>query len=97
MRLSDHIRREIKLAAQCYFKQAPVYLFGSRRDDSRRGGDIDLYIETVMSDSEVAQAKIKMMAQLYRRIGERKIDIVVNNGGAALPIFQRARREGVPL
>ena len=97
MRLSDHIRREIKLAAQRYFKQAPVYLFGSRRDDSRRGGDIDLYIETVMSDSEVAQAKIKMMAQLYRRIGERKIDIVVNNGRVALPIFQRARREGVPL
>lgn len=97
MRLSDHIRREIKLAAQRYFKDAPVYLFGSRLDDARRGGDIDLYIETAMPDSEVAQAKIKMTAQLYRRIGERKIDIVVNNGGAALPIFQRARREGIPL
>lgn len=41
MRLDSKTRVEIREAAERFFG-ADVYLFGSRTDDARRGGDIDL-------------------------------------------------------
>jgi predicted nucleotidyltransferase len=96
MRLSVTERREIRAAASKYFG-AEVYLFGSRLDDTRRGGDIDLYIETTLDDGGAARAKIAMLGYLYHRIGERKIDIVVNNGRGDLPIYRVARQSGERL
>lgn len=47
MRLTEDQIRVVKLRAAEYFgPDADVWLFGSRVDDSERGGDIDLYIET---------------------------------------------------
>ena len=46
MRLSETERKAIKAALKKHFDAtARVYLFGSRTDDQKRGGDIDLYIE----------------------------------------------------
>jgi len=48
MRLSNDSMLTIKQAVTLIFgKDAKVYLFGSRADDAKKGGDIDLYIETV--------------------------------------------------
>lgn len=45
MRLTEHQAKVIKKNCQMVFgEQTQVYLFGSRTDDNRRGGDIDLYI-----------------------------------------------------
>ena len=47
MRLSNDSMLTIKQAVTLIFgKDAKVYLFGSRTDDAKKGGDIDLYIET---------------------------------------------------
>jgi uncharacterized protein len=41
----------IKQTARDYFgKEAKIYLFGSRVSDHKKGGDIDLYIETNSKD-----------------------------------------------
>jgi predicted nucleotidyltransferase len=96
MRLTDNEKREIRTAARKYFG-ADVYLFGSRLEDARRGGDIDLYIEAALDDAAAARARIGMLGYLYRRIGERKIDIVVNNGREDLPIYRVARQSGARL
>lgn len=96
MRLTESEKREIHAAASKYFG-GDVYLFGSRVDDTRRGGDIDLYIETTLDDEAAMRAKFAMLGRLYYRIGERKIDVVVNNGRADLPIFRVAREHGVRL
>jgi hypothetical protein len=75
----------------------PPRLFGSRVDDTRRGGDIDLYIETTLSPHDAFQRETQLAADLYRALGERKVDIVVNTGRRDLPIYRVAREQGVWL
>ncbi|MFM9967197.1 MAG: nucleotidyltransferase domain-containing protein [Burkholderiales bacterium] len=96
MRLDDKTRLEIRDAAQRFFG-ADVYLFGSRTDDQKRGGDIDLYIERTMSEDEAVRARVAMLGHLYNRIGERKIDLVINTGKDDRPIFDEARRQAQKL
>lgn len=51
-----------------------VYLFGSRVDDSKRGGDIDVLLltDTKLPHTELYKMKISFCALF----GEQKIDIV---------------------
>ncbi len=44
MRLTDNDKRAIKETFFEIFEDGKIYLFGSRADDTKRGGDIDLYI-----------------------------------------------------
>ncbi len=68
-------------------KDAIVWLFGSRVDDSKRGGDIDLLIETDFSDpSERIFKQSQLWAKLQMRLGEQKIDIIL-----AAPEFEEQK------
>lgn len=74
---------------------AKVYIFGSQLDDARRGGDIDVYIETSIKDaSELVELKIFFLMGMEKYLGERKLDVVVNNLAAPknLPIYSAAKR-----
>ena len=76
MRLSDQQIQSIhKIARQVFGKNVKVYLFGSRIDDTLRGGDIDLLIST---EDHLMNIKNKLMflVGLKKEIGEQKIDIV---------------------
>jgi predicted nucleotidyltransferase len=95
MRLSDTVRTLIREAALRHFG-APVRLFGSRLDDNARGGDIDLYLECDLPAEEIAKRRILLLAQLHRELGERRIDLVVDNHSVVLPIHD-AGRNGVLL
>lgn len=53
---------------------ARIYLFGSRVDDTKRGGDIDLLI---MSEILSADDRGKIRWKLWEQIGEQKIDILI--------------------
>ena len=78
---------------------AKVWLFGSRVDDSKRGGDIDLLIrpELPLTAGESLLAKLRFLGKLERGLGERKIDVVVEGPQDQRPIVAQAHREGVPL
>ena len=79
---------------------ARVYLFGSRTDDSRQGGDIDLLVEpaTALTPDARLDARLKMLAALHRQLGERKIDLVFQQPDGQDTAFQRlARRQGIRL
>jgi len=79
---------------------ARVSLFGSRLDDRRKGGDIDLYIDgRVMTLDEQLDAKLLLLVQLKRRLGDQKIDIVFApaSGQALWPIHQSAIQQGQRL
>lgn len=71
-------------------------LFGSRADDNKRGGDIDLYIET-SEKANLLDKKVKLLVRLNRDLGEQKIDVVINNFSAEKDIFTIARSTGVWL
>lgn len=77
-----------------------VSLFGSRLDDSRKGGDIDLYIDgSVMTLAEQLDAKLQLLVQLKRQLGDQKIDIVFAPaaGQTPWPIHQSAMQQAQRL
>ena len=97
MRLSEFQIELIKNLSHRFFgKNAKVYLFGSRADDNKKGGDIDIYIETDIKEN-VFDKKIGMLVELEKKIGQRKIDLVVNNFANHLPIYEIAKKEGIIL
>lgn len=96
MRIASETARIIRETATEVFG-APVRLFGSRLDDSARGGDIDLFVETDLSAEEAEAGRLRMMARLARRLGDRKIDLVIKTRECELPIHAIARRQGVML
>ncbi|WP_321778077.1 nucleotidyltransferase family protein [Sulfurimonas sp.] len=61
------------------FGDVAVYLFGSRTDDSKRGGDIDLAIDADISKQEFRKKKSLFLAMLMRIDFDYKIDIVSFN------------------
>lgn len=99
MRLTAEQRSAIvEETTRTFGPAASVRLFGSRADDARRGGDIDLHIEAEGSPAELLDRELALYARLLRRLGERRIDIVVQPRGATLrPIDEQARRSGVLL
>ncbi len=74
-----------------------IWLFGSRVDMQKRGGDIDLYIETKLSAQDAYNAKINLVNNICDDIGDQKIDVVLNvlSTNDILPIYNKARKEGV--
>lgn len=101
MRLSPEEVDAIKNTVAKYFGEgASVQLFGSRVDDDRRGGDIDLYIVTQLPDaSTIVEAETRFLAALKREIGDQKIDVLVDYPARRQrpPIFAVARQTGVRL
>ncbi len=97
MRLKkEHIDAIKKCSKKVFGEDAQVYLFGSRVDDSRKGGDIDIYIETGIEEN-IIEKKIKLLGMLHKELGEQKIDIVINNFKKNKLIYDIAKYEGVRL
>lgn len=92
----EHIDFIKTIAKDCFGKNAKVYLFGSRVDDKKKGGDIDLYIETDLKD-DLFKQKLKMLRMLHNLLGEQKIDIVINNFVTDKYIYKVAKNEGIQL
>lgn len=78
-----------------------VRLFGSRVDDARRGGDIDLHVE--VPEALDARGRVRLatalVADIWMRTGEAQhIDVVVLAAGQPeRRIDQAARRDGLVL
>ncbi|CAN5291378.1 hypothetical protein BH10PSE19_BH10PSE19_15690 [soil metagenome] len=84
-----------------YFAQSDhLWLFGSRVDLKKKGGDIDLYIETKESDVKcVVNKKIAFVNELWVQLGEQKIDVVLHllSSSEHLTIYDIAKAEGCLL
>jgi len=91
-------RNELQAAVHVVKKHlgasAAVWLFGSRADDAKKGGDIDLYVETDAANVvlPVARARGELADVLCRHV-----DLVVNNHTRDEPIFDVAKTQGVRL
>ena len=99
MRLTDRQKERIReTAAECFGSTVEVMVFGSRVDDSARGGDIDLLIITDTDGRSARSAKIRFLVKLKQRIGDRHIDVVLQTPDTKeSSIHAVAKREGVLL
>ena len=99
MRITTSEQKAIVNITHKYFdKNAEVYLFGSRIDDSKKGGDIDLYIisKNKSNAEQLYNKKIKFLVDLNLAIGEQKIDVIIAKDKNRL-IEQEAIRTGIKL
>lgn len=78
MRLTDYQRgRILDVIKRNFGETANVYLFGSRVDDHKKGGDIDLLVVMSGSIDDLEYLKIKSITGIQFAIGDQKIDMVV--------------------
>lgn len=78
-----------------------VFLFGSRVDDRRRGGDIDLLVEIpeLLSPVEVVRLRSRFVSRLYCLLDEQRIDVVIATRDAqdSRAVVATAKREGLKV
>ena len=74
MRLNKKEIETIKEIIAQEIKSAKIYLFGSRLDENKNGGDIDLFI---VSDIKNYATKIRIKSKLNRLLG-KPVDIVMH-------------------
>jgi len=77
VRLNQQYIRVIKQSFEDVFQNGEVYLFGSRIDDDKKGGDIDLYL-IINNKINLFRKKLKFLAKIKRVLGEQKIDVIFN-------------------
>ena len=76
MRLqNEEIQTIIRIAKEIYGDGVKVFLFSSRLDDKKKGGDIDLLIRTE-NEKKGVLARIRMLSRLKLDLGDQKIDII---------------------
>ena len=93
MRLKEEEINVIKQIILEFDENAKIYLFGSRADNAKKGGDIDLLIFSTKIDNDT-QRMIKL--KLYDKLGEQKIDILVAKD-TKKPFVRIALEKGVLL
>lgn len=103
MRLSQkHIEDLIQvLSDEIKLRPAELFLYGSRADDSLKGGDIDLLLvlhEEVFA-SLLIQRKFHILNQFKKKIGDRKIDfsILTSQQANQDPFYQEALKKSILL
>ena len=92
MRISQEAARQaVSLISAQFGDAAKIWLFGSRADDQKRGGDVDLFVETESTD---ALRKIKCKSDLTD-LFDLKVDLIVGTGDKA--IHRIAKTTGIRL
>ena len=75
MRLDTAQKKALKIALQNLKSDDEAFLFGSRVDDTKRGGDIDLLIFSQQAGFELSR---KITRDFFKNC-EEKIDVLVIN------------------
>jgi uncharacterized protein len=95
MRISKEEAATLKQAAHKHIPSAEVYLFGSRADDTKKGGDIDVLVvgERLLTAAE----KRDIVHAFTDEFGEQKVDIVSFTDTDTAPFKYIALRTAVRL
>ena len=75
-----------------------VLLFGSRADDSLRGGDVDLLVRSPRVLQQHAWLPARLAARAERLLGGRRVDVLLLDPATTLqPVHAVALATGVAL
>jgi len=99
VRLSNKYIESIKRNGSAIFgEDSKILLFGSRLDDNKKGGDIDLYVIPRLDETSdsLFEKKIRFLSKLQLELGEQKIDVVISKDKNR-PIEIEALNTGVRL
>lgn len=77
MRLKTEDIKIIKSTLLSKLSDAKIFLFGSRVDDEKKGGDIDIYVKT--STITTLKDELRLLTQLERNGISRKIDLIIDS------------------
>lgn len=77
MRISEEQISSIKTSVAMFISDYELYLFGSRTDDTKKGGDLDLMILTPETTS--LELKWNIKREIKKLIGEQRIDLLIFN------------------
>nr|VFK27784.1 MAG: hypothetical protein BECKMB1821G_GA0114241_103018 [Candidatus Kentron sp. MB]VFK30224.1 MAG: hypothetical protein BECKMB1821I_GA0114274_101424 [Candidatus Kentron sp. MB]VFK75142.1 MAG: hypothetical protein BECKMB1821H_GA0114242_101624 [Candidatus Kentron sp. MB] len=101
MRVTPDQIQKLKEATRRHFEpNTGIWVFGSRVDDHRLGGDYDFYIETSWNDLDrIVSGRLALLAKLHGETefeGE-KIDLVIASRvpESHLPIHDIAKNQGI--
>jgi len=96
MRLSKRDISIIKNVIYQHIDDAKITLFGSRVYDDKKGGDIDIFVETKHNIS--MKQKLEILTEIEIDGILRKVDMVFKTPLSRYePIFDTIKREGIVL
>jgi len=94
MRLKQNEITLLKEKLRLLSGEAKLYLFGSRVDDNKQGGDIDLLVVS----SELTKKDLrKLRIAFFKVFGEQKLDIILDDGTFTNPFHQMISKKAVLL
>ena len=97
IRLPEYVINQIINLSKKYFGQGCcVWIFGSRADLTKKGGDIDIYIETPEYEN-IIDKKLNFLVELDQKIGEQKVDLVIKPLDSHDYISQEAKSTGIRI
>jgi uncharacterized protein len=95
MRLTTAQIKSIRQATRHSFGAgASVWLFGSRVDDTLRGGDVDIYVESIQKNTLISALRCKIALEDSLDL---HVDLIVKEPGKDKPIYRLAKTQGVQL
>lgn len=94
LRLTDKQLNAIRTEIQRVDPDGIVYLFGSRADDNRRGGDIDLFVEA--SFDIPYKTRLLLEARLASAC-DTDVDLVIRTPGHEENILHGIAKNGIRL
>jgi len=99
MRLNDYQVKNIKKSVYSIFgRNSLLYLFGSRIDDTKHGGDIDLLVVPVAGEKDTEFKKLKAISKIQLALGDQKIDLIVADPNSKNPpLIVREALKGLML
>jgi predicted nucleotidyltransferase len=99
MRLTAEEQRRLKAVAERVFgPRVEAYVFGSRVDDSRRGGDVDVYCVLPERPADLARREARFQVEAEAALDGLTVDVVVRTPQTPISTIHRyAERTGVRL
>ena len=82
--IAQSIRRHLGSSAR-------IWLFGSRLDEAKKGGDVDLYVET---EPHPLRSELRCKIELEETL-DMAVDLIVRGFDERSPIALIAKRDGV--
>lgn len=93
MRLREEEKKSILKAIRHIDSAARIFLFGSRVDDTLRGGDIDILI---LTEKMTYDDKLAVKKEVFHELEEQKIDIVISKDRDE-PFVKMIYEQGIEL